>query len=121
MSQWHAFARLQSEANNAEAREHPRFVASSFNCEKGVVTDFSATGLRIVYRKCKKFQTGDVVSLELFSPKGQHNCSATVMWVDRRSRKHLEVGYQFIDPNMAKKMRIFEFGFDALSKGILEA
>ncbi|MBL4697480.1 MAG: PilZ domain-containing protein [Phycisphaerales bacterium] len=119
MSQWHAFARIQEEDGMAEAREHPRFVAKSFNCEKGVVTDFSASGLRIIYKKCQKFTKGDVIHLELFSPKGQHNCSATVMWINHQSRKHYEVGFRFINPAMAKKMRIFEFGFDSLSSGIL--
>ena len=120
MSQWQALAKIHSEANKSDGREHPRFVASAFNCEKGKVTDFSATGLRIVYRKCPKFLKGQIVDLELFSEKGQHNCSATVMWVSQRSRKHTEIGFQFLDPRMAKKMRIFEFGFDALSRGILE-
>ena len=120
MSQWNAFARLHTDSQASEARSHPRFIANSFNCAKGVVTDFSATGLRIVYRKDQKFKPGDVVTLELFSPKGQHNCSATVMWVDRQSRKHIEVGFRFVDPAMAKQMGIFNFGFDALSKGILD-
>lgn len=120
MSQWNAFARLHKEADTAEGRVHPRFVASSLNCEKGIVSDFSATGLRIVYRKCPKFEKGETVRLDLYSMKGKHQCSATVMWIDRKSRKQTQVGFRFTDPEMAKKMRIFEFGFDSLSSGILD-
>ncbi len=120
MSQWNAFARLHQESDKAEGRDHPRFVASSLNCEKGVVSDFSATGLRIVYRKCPKFGKGDTVQLDLYSMKGMHQCSATVMWIDRKSRKQTQVGFRFTDPEMAKKMRIFEFGFDSLSEGMLD-
>lgn len=120
MSQWVAYAKLQEEANKAEGRRHPRFVAHSFNCEKGVVSDFSATGLRITYRKDQKLEAGDVVMLELFSPKGQHNCSARVMWIKHPTKKHYEVGFQFCDPEAAKQIRLFEVGFDPMSEGTLD-
>lgn len=123
MSQWTAFAKLQKEAEDPrgpDARQHPRFVASSCNCEKGIVSDFSATGLRITYRKCQKFAVGDMANLELYSPKGKHTCVAEVMWIDRKSRKCIEVGFKFTSPNSAKQMRLFEVGFDPLSKGELD-
>ncbi len=123
MSQWTAFAKLQKEAEEPrgpEARRHPRFVASSCNCEKGAVSDFSATGLRITYSKCQKFEVGDMVDLELYSLKGKHTCVAEVMWISKKSRKQFEVGFKFADPDSAKQMRLFEVGFDPLNQGELD-
>lgn len=113
--QWAALARLQHEEKMSDLRTHPRFVAHSMNCEKGVVSDFSATGMRITYKKCQKFESGDRVELELYSPKGMHKCEALVMWVDKKSRKCFEVGFQFLDPDGVKKMHLFNVGFDSLS------
>jgi len=118
--QWGALARLQESEDKSDLRTHPRFVAKSMNCTKGIVSDFSATGLRITYKKCMKFEAGDKVDLELYSPKGMHSCSAQVMWVDRKSRKCFEVGFQFLDPDAVKQMHLFNVGFDSLSSGMLD-
>lgn len=118
--QWAALARLQESEDKGDLRSHPRFVAKCMNCEKGIVSDFSATGLRITYKKNLKLKTGDKVDLELYSPKGMHTCTAEVMWLDRKSRKCFEVGFQFLDPNAIKQMRLFSAGFDSLSSGMLD-
>ncbi len=115
--QWAALARLQESCDKSEARTHPRFVAHCMNCEKGIVSDFSATGLRITYKKCMKFVVGDHMDLELYSPKGMHTCTAEVMWVDKKSRKCFEVGFRFLDPDSVKKMQLFNVGFDSLHDG----
>tara|TARA_R110002073_G_scaffold275332_1_gene438888 strand:- start:58177 stop:58653 length:477 start_codon:yes stop_codon:yes gene_type:complete len=113
--QWAALARLQHEDKKSDLRTHPRFVAHSMNCMKGAVSDFSATGLRITYKKCQKFEAGDQVELELYSPKGMHSCEAVVMWIDKKSRKCIEVGFKFVDPDAVKQMHLFNVGFDSLS------
>ena len=118
--QWAALARLQECEDKSDLRTHPRFIAKSMNCEKGVVSDFSATGLRITYKKCMKFEAGDKVDLELYSPKGMHSCTAQVMWIDRKSRKCFQVGFLFLDPDAIKQMQLFNVGFDSLSNGTLD-
>lgn len=120
MSQWSAYAKLQAEEGKREDRQHPRFVAHSFNCSKGVVTDFSASGLRIAYKKDMKFTPGESIDLELYSMKGMHKCTAQVMWTNRKTRKLYEVGFRFTDPNTYKQMRLFECGYDPLSSGMLD-
>ncbi len=117
--QWAALARLQESEEKAESRTHPRFVAHSMNCEKGVVSDFSAMGLRITYTRCPKFSVGDRVDLELYSPKGMHSCTAEVMWTDRKSRRCFEVGFRFLDAQAVKRMQLFQVGFDGLSSGVM--
>ena len=120
MNQWTALAKLEEERGKPEDRKHPRFVAHSFNCSKGVVTDFSASGLRISYRKDMKFKEGQLVDLELYSMKGMHQCEAQVMWARRISRKQFDVGFRFTDPNSHKKMKLFECGYDPLSETIFD-
>lgn len=114
-----AIAKLQEEAGKHEDRKFPRFRAQHINCAKGNVTDFSATGLRIVYCKDMKLSIGDRQNLELSSPRGVLRCEAKVMWTRRISRRHYEVGYNFIDENTHKQIRLFETGFDPLSEGML--
>lgn len=113
--QWAALARLHNQVEKSDLRNHPRFVAHSMNCEKGAVSDFSASGLRITYTKNQKFETGDMVDLELYSPKGMHQCTAEVMWIDKKSRKCFEVGFKFLDPEAVKKMQLFNLGFNAFN------
>lgn len=121
MNQWTALAKLEKERGKPEDRKHPRFVAHSFNCPKGVVTDFSASGLRISYKKDMKFQVGHLVDLELYSMKGMHQCEAQVMWTQKVSRKQFDVGFRFTDPNSSKQMKLFECGYDPLSETIFRA
>ncbi|MCA9275931.1 MAG: PilZ domain-containing protein [Phycisphaerales bacterium] len=120
MSQWTALAKLQQQAGQKEDRKHPRFRAHQMNCAKGEVADFSATGLRIVYRKKLKLEQGDQVMLELASPRGILRCEAVVMWVRQSSRKEFEVGYRFLSEDTHKQIRLFESGFDPLSIGYLD-
>tara|TARA_A100000171_G_scaffold52510_1_gene71162 strand:- start:3702 stop:4082 length:381 start_codon:yes stop_codon:yes gene_type:complete len=120
MNQWAALAKLEKERGKPEDRKYPRFVAHSFNCAKGVVTDFSASGLRISYKKDMKFRVGQLVDLELYLMKGMHQCEAQVMWAKRVSRKQHDVGFRFTDPNTHKHMKLFECGYDPLSETLLE-
>lgn len=120
MNQWTALAKLEQERGKPEDRKHPRFVAHSFNCSKGVVTDFSSSGLRISYKKDMKFQVGQLVDLELYSLKGMHQCEAQVMWTTKVSRKQHDVGFRFTDPNSSKQMKLFECGYDPLSETLLD-
>lgn len=117
MSQWTALAKLQAEqqAGSKEDRRHPRFVANNLNCSKGQVCDFSASGLRIVYPKDMRFRAGSIIELELCSPSGIVRCSAQIMWSNRVSRKQYVVGFRFMEPDMYKKIRLFDRGFDPLA------
>ncbi len=117
MSQWTALAKLQAaeQSGSREDRLHPRFVANNLKCCKGQVRDFSATGLRIVYPKVMRFDTGSVVDLELCSPSGVVRCAAQVMWTNRVDRKQFVVGFRFLEPDMHKRIRLFDRGFDPLS------
>jgi hypothetical protein len=120
MNQWTALAKLQAESGKREDRKHPRFVANQLNCTKGIVADFSATGLRICYRKDMKFVNGDFVFLELCSPKGVIRCECQVVWTKRASRRQFEVGFRFTDPDIHKSIRLFDCGFDPLGEGLLD-
>jgi hypothetical protein len=120
MSQWTALAKLQEQAGKKEDRKHPRFKAHQMNCAKGVVADFSATGLRIIYRKRLKLEQGDKVMLELASPKGILRCEVEVMWVRQPTKKQCEVGYRFLSDQTHKQIRLFESGFDPLNEGFLD-
>ena len=120
MNQWTALAKLQYESGKREDRLHPRFVAHELNCSKGTVSDFSATGLRITYRKDMKFDKGDLLYLELCSPRGILRCEAEVMWTNRVSRRQYDVGFRFTDAQAHKTLKLFNCVFDPLSEGLLD-
>lgn len=120
MSQWVAYAKLQQDWGKPEERKFPRFRAEQFNCKKGVVVDFSATGLRIAYKKDMKLQPGEIAELELCSPKGIVRCRAQVVWARARSRKLYEAGFRFMDEETHKQIRLFERAYDPLSEGMLD-
>lgn len=120
MNQWAALAKLEEVRDRREKRRHPRFVAHSINCPKGVVVNFSASGLRISYRKDMKFRVGHLVDLELYSMRGVHHCEAQVMWLRRVSRRQYDVGFRFTDPHAHKELNLFENGFDGLSESVLD-
>ena len=120
MNQCTALAKLQYESGKQEDRLHPRFVAHELNCRKGIVSDFSATGLRISYRKDMKFAQGDLVHLELCSPRGILRCQGEVMWTNRASRRQYDVGFRFTDPQAHKTLKLFNCVFDPLSEGLLD-
>lgn len=116
-NKWTALAHLLQEQNKNEHRQKPRFVAWEVACERGRVVDFSATGLRIRYSRCPKLKVGELMDLDLFSNLGQHNCTAEVMWTEKKGFRNYEVGYRFIDPEAAKQMQLFRLGYDPLNDG----
>lgn len=117
---WAALAKLEETRDRREQRRHPRFIAHSINCARGVVVNFSASGLRISYSKDMKFRVGHLVDLELYTTSGLHRCEAQVMWLKRVSRRQYDVGFRFTDPHAHTKLRLFENGFDPLSETLLD-
>lgn len=114
-NKWTALANLQEDLKKDEHRTKPRFKAREVTCERGRVSDMSASGLRIVYSRCPKFLVGDLIDLELFSNLGQHNCLVEVVRVTKLGFRKYEVGLRFTDPAAAKEMQIFRLGYDPMN------
>ena len=116
-NKWTALAHLLQEQNKCDHRGKPRFIAREVACERGRLVDFSASGLRIRYSRCPKLKVGDQMDLELFSNLGQHQCTAEVMWTEKKGFRNYEVGYRFTDLEAAKQMQLFRLGYDPMSDG----
>lgn len=117
MNSWTALAKLAAGPTGPESRRHPRFRANTMVCDHGEVLDFSATGLRIGFRKGCKYEVGQFAELELQSPRGEHHCRAEVVWVKKTGRRAAEVGFRFPDEETAKKMQLFRSAWDPLADG----
>jgi hypothetical protein len=117
MNSWTALAKLAAGPSGPESRKHPRFRANSMVCDHGEVLDFSATGLRIRFRKAPKYAQGELADLSLSSPHGEHHCQAVVVWIKKESRKSYEVGFQFPDAETAKRMQLFRAAWDPTGDG----
>lgn len=118
MSRWTAIAKMIDEQEKPEGRRSPRFVARRMQCEgSGMVQDFSATGIRVIYTKRPKFGINDVIDLRIESERGTHCGEAEVVWFRKLGFRKYEVGFRFTDPEAVKKMRLFQSGFDTLEDG----
>jgi len=122
MSRWAAIAKMIDDREKPEARKCPRFVARQMSCKgNGVVQDFSATGVRVVFCKRPKYEVGDVIDLSLDTTMGTHRGVVEVMRVTHLGFRKFEVGFRFTDPEAAKKMQLFKCGYDALDDGYWSA
>ncbi len=118
MSRWAAIAKMIDERDKPEARKNPRFVARQMSCKgNGVVQDFSATGVRVLFCKRPKFEIGDVIDLSLDTNMGTHRGVVEVIRLEKKGFRKFEVGFRFTDPEAAKKMQLFKCGYDALDDG----
>lgn len=122
MSRWTAIAKLIEEQDQPDGRRCPRFVARKMTCPgTGVVQDFSASGVRVLYKKRPEFEPTDVMELSLESEVGVHTGEVEVMWVRKEGFRKFQVGFRFTDPEAAKKMQLFKCGYDALDDGYWSA
>lgn len=117
MNSWTALAKLAAGPAGPEARKHPRFRANTMVCDQGEVLDFSATGLRIGFRKAPKVGENDSVDLTLQSPHGEHQCRARVVWIKKTGWRSAEIGFRFTDEQTAQQMRLFRAAWDPLADG----
>ena len=110
------------ENGKPEAREKPRFIARHMRCNGcGEVLDFSASGLRVLYKSKPAWKEGNQVELSLESEAGTHRGLARVMRVQKKGFRKWEVGFAFADPEAAKKMQLFKCGYSALDDGAWSA
>jgi len=122
MSRWTAIAKMIDGNENPEARQKPRFVARNMRCDgTGEIQDFSASGLRVQYKKKPCWEVGGHVELTIESEKGFHRGLATVRRITKVGFRKYEVGFEFSDPEAAKKMQLFKCGYDALDDGAWSA
>ncbi len=117
MNSWTALAKLAAGSSTPESRKHPRFRANAMVCDQGEVLDFSATGLRIRFRKAPRYAEGQLVDLTLMTPRGEHDCQAEVVWMKKEGRKSFEVGFRFPDPETAQRIQLFRAAWDPTSDG----
>lgn len=117
MTSWTAIAKLAQGPKGPESRRHPRFRANTMVIEQGEILDFSATGLRIRFKKAPRYQIGQFADLTLLSPKGEHRCRAEVMWVKPCGRKAAEIGFKFPDEATVHQMQLFRCAWDPLADG----
>ena len=85
--------------------------------DHGEVVDFSATGLRIRFRKAPKYSVGQVVELCLMNPQGERRCLAEVMRIQKIDRKNTEIGFRFPDEETARQIQLFRAAYDPLADG----
>lgn len=114
MNSWTALAKLAAQQGGPEGRRHPRFRANTMLVDHGEVLDFSATGLRIRFKKAPKYEVGQTADLTLQSPQGERRCSAEVVWINQIGRKSAEVGFRFPDDATAREMQLFKAAWDPL-------
>ena len=118
MSRWVSMAKMIDEIDKPESRLKPRFLARQLRCNGvGEVIDFSATGLRVQYKKLPRWKVGDEVELTLESAKESHCGSAIARRIVKIGFRRFEVGFEFIDPDAVKKMQLFRCGYDPLEDG----
>lgn len=115
MTSWTALAKLAAGPSGPESRRHPRFRANSMGCDRGTVLDFSATGIRIDFSRCPRFEQGHAVELTLNSAKGQLLCPVEVVWVKKTGWRSAEVGFRFADEETASQLRLFQAAYDPLA------
>jgi len=116
MTSWTALAKLAQESG-PEARRHPRFKARAMLVDRGEVMDFSATGIRIRFRKMPRYEVGQTVELCLMSPQGERRCLAEVVRINKVGRKQVDVGFRFPDEKTAQAMELFRAAWDPLEDG----
>ncbi|MBL4809012.1 MAG: PilZ domain-containing protein [Phycisphaerales bacterium] len=122
MSRWASLAKMIDEIDKPESRVKPRFIARQLVCDcSGTVLDFSASGLRVVYKKKPEWNVGDHVELTLESTKATHRGLAIVRRITKMGFRNYEVGFEFSDPEAAKKMQLFKSGYDALDDDMWSA
>lgn len=114
---WTALAKIAADPKGPEAREKPRFRANDMVVDHGKVTDFSATGLRILFKRRPRYKVGKVVELTLQNPQGERRCMAKVVWIRKDRKKGTEVGFHFPDQDTAEQMQLFKAAFNPLSDG----
>ncbi len=116
MTSWTALAKLAQDTG-PEARKHPRFRANNMLVDQGEVLDFSATGLRIRFRKAPKYAVGQLVDLRLMNDQGERRCLAQVVRIRKVDRKNIEVGFRFPDEATAREIQLFRAAYDPLADG----
>lgn len=122
MSRWTALAKMIDESGKPEARVKPRFIARQMRCNGcGLVMDFSASGIRVQYTKRPSWEIGSHVELTLESEAGVHRALASVKRLQKLGFRKYEVGFEFADPEAAKKMQLFKCGYSALDDGAWSA
>lgn len=122
MSRWTAIAKMIETSDQPEARTKPRFIARHMRCNgTGTVMDFSASGLRVWYTSKTGLKIGDQVEITLESDAGVHRGLAYVKRVTKKGFRKHEVGFEFADPEAAKKMQLFKCGYSALDDGAWSA
>ena len=115
MSRWASIAKMIDDIDKPESRVKPRFIARKMQCDcAGTVLDFSASGLRVAYKRLPEWKVGDHVELTIESERGHHRGLATVRRITKIGFRKIEVGFEFADPEAAKKMQLFQCGYDAL-------
>jgi len=116
MTMWTALAKIAKE-QGPDGRQRPRFRASGLVVDHGVVTDFSASGLRISFTKAPKYCEGDSVELTLQSERGSRTCLAEVVWIAKTGRRSADIGFRFPSEQVAEEMQLFKAAFDPLAGG----
>lgn len=116
MNSWTALAKLAAQSG-PEARKHPRFRGNTMVVDHGEVLDFSATGLRIRFKKSPRYEVGVTTELCLQCPRGEQRCQATVVWIKKLGWRGAEVGFRFANDEAAQQMNLFRAAWDPLSDG----
>jgi DnaJ-domain-containing protein 1 len=79
----------------AEHRRAPRFSSAVISCMLGQVCDLSSCGMRITCTKAPPVNVGDMVRLELQSPKDELLVVGRVARLQRRGPAGFEIGIEF--------------------------
>lgn len=85
--------------------------------DHGEVLDFSATGLRIRFKKAPRYEVGVTTELCLQCPHGVQHCQAIVVRIKKLGWRGAEVGFRFATDESATKMNLFRAAWDPLSDG----
>ena len=90
-------AKLASPGKSTNQRRHGRVVCDLLTCGLGRVIDFSASGMRVLYRGISALEVGQVVELRLQGVQVSQLLMARIVRAEKAGFWRWQIGLEFIE------------------------